>query len=134
MFYCPGEFCSKKDICLHHSLKSSTRLLQLLDLSTSGSGWESMDEKGNYISHHEYSCGDRAPKYYGLWECKTWQDKFDYENAHNPAHAEGSPCAPGSIILIENEDGKEELIPFNPRTLLLSTKVLNWRPIRINEG
>lgn len=134
MFYCPGEFCSKKDICLHHKLKYSTRLLQLLDLSTSGSGSGGIDENGNYFSHHEYSCGDRAPKYYGLWEYKTWQDKFEFENARCPAHAEGSPCAPGSIILIENEEGKEELIPFNPRTLLLTTKVLNWHPIRINEG
>lgn len=133
MFYCPGEFCSKKEICLHHHLRDSTRCLQLLDMSRQGSGWGGIDENGNYFSHHEYSCGDRAPKYSSLWECKTWQDKFDFENAHNPAHAEGSACAPGSIILIENKEGKEELIPFNPRTLLLTTKVLSWHPIRINE-
>ena len=127
MFYCPGEFCSKKNRCGHHMLKNSHRQLQLLDMSTSGSGCGGIDENGNYFSHHEYSCGDRASKYYSLWEIKTWQDKCDFENAYNPAHAEGIPVPPGTEILIENEKGEPEVVMFNPKTLKLSTKVLDWR-------
>ena len=129
MFYCPGEFCSKKNECLYHKLKDSKRPIQLLDMSTQGHGFGGFDRNGKYYSyHHEYECGDRAPTYKSLWKCETWQDKCDFENAFNPAHAEGIPCPPGSIILIENEEGKEELIPFDPKTLLLSTKVINWNP------
>jgi len=128
MFYCPGEFCSKKNECLHHQLKNSTRSLQLLDMSTEGYGCGGIDEKGNYFSHHEYCCGDRAPKYSSLWRCETWQDKCDFENAFNPAHAEGIPCPPGSLILIENDKGEVEIVPFHPKTLKLTTKVLSWHP------
>lgn len=131
MFYCPGEFCSKKDICLHHALKDSRCRLQLLDMSTQGYGYDGMDENGNYFSHHEYCCGDRASKYHSLWELKTWLDKADFENANNPAHAEGWAVAPGSIILIENDEGKEELIPFDPKTLLLSTNIISWKPRKL---
>ena len=128
MFYCPGEFCSKKDICLHHHLKDSKRTIQLLDMSTQGSGYETIDSAGNRISHHEYHCGDRASKYYSLWERKTWQDKCDFENYYCPAHAEGIPCAPGTPITIINEQGEEEVIPFDPKTLSLDTKVVSWHP------
>ena len=126
MFYCPGEFCSKKNECLHHQLKNSTRSLQLLDMSTEGHGWGGIDENGNRFSHHEYCCGDRASKYSSLWRCETWKDKCDFENAHNPAHAEGIPVSPGTEILIENEKGEPEVVMFNPKTLKLSTKVLDW--------
>ena len=77
MFYCPGEFCSKKDICLHHALKDSRYMLQFLDMSTQGSSFESIDENGNHFSRHEYYCGDQAPKYSSLWELKTWLDRAD---------------------------------------------------------
>lgn len=127
MFYCPGEFCSKKNECLHHQLKNSTRNLQLLDMSTQGCGCGRIDENGNYSSHHEYECGDRAPTYRALWKCETWQDKCDFENAYNPAHAEGIPVPPGTEILIENEKGESEAVLFNPKTLKLSTRVLDWR-------
>ena len=127
MFYCPGEYCSKRNECLHHQLKNSTRNLQLLDMSTQGSGSGGIDKDGNYFSHYEYSCGDRASKYYSLWTCETWEDKGEFENANNPAHAEGWAVAPGSLILIENEKGEPEVISFNPKTLKLTTKVLYWR-------
>ena len=126
MFYCPGEFCSKKDICLHYHLKDSKHIIQLLDMSTQGSGYEAIDSAGNRISHHEYHCGDRAPKYYSLWELKTWQDKVDFENAYNSAHAEGFACRPGTYITIINKQGQKEVIPFDPKTLTLDTEVLRW--------
>lgn len=126
MFYCPGEFCSKKNECLHHRLKNSIRSLQLLDMSTEGHGYGGIDENGKHFSHHEYYCGDRASKYSSLWRYETWKDKCDFENAYNPAHAEGIPVPPGTEILIENEKGEPEVVMFNPKTLKLSTKVLDW--------
>ena len=126
MFYCPGRFCSKKDICLHHHLKNSMRCLQLIDMSIHGSVGESIDRAGTCISQYEPHCGDRASKYYSLWECKTWQDKGDFENYNNPAHAEGWAVAPGTLIKILNEQGEEEIIPFDPKTLRLDTKVVSW--------
>lgn len=127
MFYCPGEFCSKKNECLHHNLKDSKRLIQLLDMSTQGHGFGGIDENGKPFCHHEYECGDRAPTYRAFWKYETWQDKCDFENAFNPAHAEGIPVSPGTEILIENEKGEPEVVMFNPKTLKLSTKVLDWR-------
>lgn len=57
----------------------------------------------------------------------TWQDKADWENSHRPAHAEGWPVAPGTLIKIFDEEANEEkIIPFDPKTLKLSTMVLNW--------
>lgn len=126
MFYCPGEHCSKRDECLYHKLKNSTRNLQLLDMSTQGSGHVGTDKDGNYFCHHEYTCGDNAPKYNSLWKCETWEDIGEFENANNPAQAEGWAVAPGTEILIENEKGEPEVILFNPKTLRLSTKVLDW--------
>ncbi len=130
MFYCPGEFCSKKNECLHHRLKDSKRCIQLLDMSTQGFGCGRFgsDGSGPYAFHHEYYCGDRAPAYNSLWKYETWYDKGEFENANNPAHAEGWAVAPGSLIIIENEKGEPEVIPFNPKTLKLSTKVLDWHP------
>ena len=58
----------------------------------------------------------------------TWQDKADWENAHDPAHAEGWAVAPGTLIKILDEETEEEkIIPFDPKILKLSTVVLNWR-------
>ena len=129
MFYCPGEHCAKRNQCGHYMLKNSRRQLQLLDMSTNGSGQSGIDENGNYFLHHEYSCGDRAPSYRSLWEIKTWQDKGDFENYNNPAHAEGWAVAPGTLIKIWNEHGEEEVIPFDPKTLKLGTKV-DWQYAR----
>lgn len=56
----------------------------------------------------------------------TWQDKADWENKHCPAYAEGFACAPGSLILIEDEKGNRKVIAFDPKTLEVQTKVLNW--------
>lgn len=64
--------------------------------------------------------------FYAPPEVITWQDKCDFENLYFPAHAEGWPCTPGSKIIIINEDGNQEIIPFNPKTLRLDTEVLNW--------
>lgn len=72
---------------------------------------------------------------------ETWQDKADWENKHCPAFAEGFACAPGSLILIEDEDGNKKAIKFDPKTLKLDTKVLDWhydvklaeRDMRIDE-
>ena len=126
MFYCPGEFCSKKNECLHHKLKNSKCLIQLLDMSTQGHGFGGFDKNGKYYNHHEFECGDRAPTYRAFWKYETWQDKCDFENTYNPAQAEGLPCPPGTEILIENEKGEPDVIMFNPKTLKLSTKVLDW--------
>ena len=127
MFYCPGEDCSKRDICLHHQLKNSRRGLQILDMSHEGFGYGGFDSENNYYSwHHEYSCGDNAPKYSSLWTMETWEDKCNFENYYNPAHAEGLPCPPGSLILIEDEGGNEKIIHFHPSELKLTTKVLDW--------
>ena len=57
---------------------------------------------------------------------KTWKDKADWENKHCPALAEGYACPPGSLILIEDENGEQKVIPFDPETLLLDTKVIDW--------
>lgn len=57
---------------------------------------------------------------------KTWQDKADWENTHHPAHAECFACAPGSLILIEDENGNKKAIKFDPKTLRLDTTVLDW--------
>ena len=127
MFYCPGKYCSKKDTCLHHRLEDSEITLQLLDMSTEGCGYGGVDENGNPFSHHEYYCGDHAPSYHSYWIMETWQDKCDFENYHYPAHAEGWPCPPGSLILIKDENGEEKIIPFEPRTMKLNTKVIKWR-------
>ena len=59
---------------------------------------------------------------------RTWKEKGDWENKHCPAHAEGYACAPGSLILIKDKKGKYKLIPFNPETLSLDTKILDWHP------
>ena len=60
-------------------------------------------------------------------EIITWQDKADWENSHCPAHAEGYAVAPGSLIkIIDDETLEEKIIPFNPETLKLSTKVIDW--------
>ena len=59
---------------------------------------------------------------------KTWQDKCDWENAHCPALAEGIPVCPGTPIkILDEESGEAKIIPFDPKTLKLTTKVLNWR-------
>ena len=64
---------------------------------------------------------------------KTWQDKCDWENTHNPAHAEGVPVRPGTpILIVDDETGEPKVIPFDPKTLKLTTKVLNWR-LDLNE-
>ena len=65
-----------------------------------------------------------APK--NINKIKTWEDKGNWENAHCPAHAEGWACAPGSKILIRNKEGKEEVIPFDPKTLALDAEVIDW--------
>lgn len=57
---------------------------------------------------------------------KTWKDYADWENEHHPAFAEGYACPPGSPILIEDENGEQKVIPFDPETLLLDTKVIDW--------
>ena len=58
----------------------------------------------------------------------TWQDKGDWENSHCPAHAEGVPVPPGTPIkILDEETGEEKIVPFDPKTLKLSTTVLNWR-------
>lgn len=126
MFYCPGEYCSKRNGCFHYMPKHQGRNLQLLDMSTQGFGRSGVDEHGNYFSHHEYECGDRAPAYKSFKPIETWQDKGNWENYNSPAHAEGWPCIPGSLILIEDENGEEKVIPFEPETLKLGTKVLDW--------
>lgn len=63
---------------------------------------------------------------------KTWKDKVDWENAHNPSHAEGYACPPDSLILTEDKKGKQKVITFNPETLSLDTKVLDWHYERKN--
>ena len=66
-------------------------------------------------------------------ESITWQDKGDWENEHCSAHAEGWAVAPGTLIeIIDEETGKPKIIPFDPKTLKLSTTVLNWR-LDLNE-
>ena len=61
-------------------------------------------------------------------EIITWQDKGDWENTHDPAHAEGWAVSPGTLIkILDDETGEEKIIPFDPKTLKLSTRVLNWR-------
>ena len=58
----------------------------------------------------------------------TWQDKADWENSYCPSHAEGWPVSPGTPIkILDDEAGEEKIIPFDPKTLKLSTVVLNWR-------
>ena len=64
---------------------------------------------------------------------KTWQDKCDWENANSPAHAEGFAVAPGTPIkILDDETGEPRIVLFDPKTLKLSTKVLNWR-LDLNE-
>lgn len=63
-----------------------------------------------------------------MMSSKTWQEKADWENANCPAHAEGYAVAPGTPIkILDDETGKPKIIPFDPATLKLSTRVLNWR-------
>lgn len=60
-------------------------------------------------------------------EIITWKDKADWENSVCPAHAEGYGTAKGRLIkIIDDETGEEKIIPFDPETLKLSTKVIDW--------
>lgn len=63
MYYCEGKYCSMKCRCVHHQISESDGWVQYLDQSTEGFGYYGEDEDGNSFSHHEYICGDRAPKY-----------------------------------------------------------------------
>lgn len=63
MYYCAGEFCSKRNECAHHKPDTTGKLQQWLDVSTEGSGYGGIDANGKYFCHHEYCCGDRAPRY-----------------------------------------------------------------------
>lgn len=61
-------------------------------------------------------------------EIITWQDQNDWENEHCPSHAEGWAVAPGTpILILDDESDEPKVIPFDPKTLKLTTKVLNWR-------
>lgn len=71
MFYCPGEYCSKKDTCQYHYTEG---LVQLLDLSRTGWGAGGFDRDGNYSYYHEYNCGDLAKEYY------SYKEKEDASN------------------------------------------------------
>lgn len=54
--YCPGSKCSMKDTCRNHLASEGN----LVDLSTTGCGYEGFDNCGIYHSHHEIDCGDRG--------------------------------------------------------------------------
>jgi hypothetical protein len=45
-----------KDTCRNHLVSEGN----LVDLSTTGSGYESVDASGKRISHHEIDCGDKG--------------------------------------------------------------------------
>lgn len=123
MSYCPGENCKKRDECQLHFNSG-----QVIDWSRYGHGFGGFDANGNYQSYHETYCGDDGTNGYKYFEPKiiTWKDKADWENKHCPAFAEGYACPPGSPILIEDENGEQKVIPFDPETLLLDTKVIDW--------
>ena len=63
MYYCEGKYCSMRDKCAHHQISESDGWVQDLDQSTEGYGYYGEDENGKQFSHHEFTCGDRAPKY-----------------------------------------------------------------------
>lgn len=63
MYYCVGEFCSKRNKCAHNKPDTSGRLQQWLDMSTQGSGHAGIDKDGKSFCKHEYECGDRALYY-----------------------------------------------------------------------
>lgn len=54
----------------------------------------------------------------------TYEDKLKYEH---PVYTEGLPASVGSMIkIIDDETGEEKIIPFEPKTLKLSTEVVAW--------
>ncbi len=74
MIYCEGKYCSRKDQCAYHEDFEWKYPRQYLDDSTEGYGYGGIDENGNCFWHHEYYCGDRAPKY-SRYKPKGWREK-----------------------------------------------------------
>ena len=70
MYYCEGKYCSIRDKCVHHKILESDGWIQYLDQSTEGFGCYGEDKDGNSFSHHEFNCGDRAPKYSCYKDCE----------------------------------------------------------------
>jgi hypothetical protein len=62
MFYCEGEYCSKRNICAHHQGIPGV-LQQYLDMSKQGSGRYWKDKDGNPRSEVEHWCGDNSTNY-----------------------------------------------------------------------
>lgn len=62
--YCEGRNCSKREQCIH-----STRIadynphVQIVDYSTRGSGYSTIDEHGNSITISKTDCGDESDDY-----------------------------------------------------------------------
>lgn len=63
MYYCAGEFCSKRNECAHHKPDTTGRLQQWLDMSTQGSGQAGTDINGKPYCTVEIWCGDDAKQY-----------------------------------------------------------------------
>lgn len=63
MYYCEGKYCLMRDKCAYHQISERDGWIQYLDQSTEGYGYCGKDENGKLFSHHEFTCGDRAPKY-----------------------------------------------------------------------
>lgn len=63
MYYCAGEFCSKRNECAHHQPDTTGRWQQWLDMSTQGSCNYWNDEDGKPRSDLEVWCGDESVDY-----------------------------------------------------------------------
>lgn len=63
MYYCAGEYCSKRNECAHNKPDTSGKPQQWLDMSTQGSAKVGIDDWGRPVGYHEWYCGDRADNY-----------------------------------------------------------------------
>ena len=87
MIYCEGKYCSRRNQCAYHEAFDWEYPRQYLDESTQGCGSEGIDEKGNFFSHHEFLCGDKA-NHYNLYKALGWREENEYRNSIGLKYAE----------------------------------------------